>query len=206
MTMNVRFALVIAIFGGFAGAAFAGEYNQVLSIGDKAPDWKDLPAADGGKYSLNDFRLKDVLVLTFTCVSCPAATDYEPRLNALAKKYSGPMSQVGVIAVCVNDVKQDRLDRLVERTKLKGLVFPYLYDGSQKIARDHGAIFTPEFYVFNKERKLIYMGAMDDATDPAKVTIDYVQTAIDAALENKLPKVQETVARGCRVRYRRERE
>lgn len=189
-----------------AAVVRAGEFNEVLSIGDAAPAWKDLPGTDGQTHSLSDLKDKDVVVLVFTCVSCPTAVDYEARIQALAEKYGGPQGKAAVVAVCVNRVEADRLPALTQRAKEKGFAFTYLYDESQKLARDYGAIFTPEFYVLGKDRKIVYMGACDDSTDAANVKTRYVEAAIDAALKGAAPAVQETIARGCRVRYARERK
>ena len=183
----------------------AGEYNQVLNIGDKAPAWEGLPGTDGKSHSLAEFKDKDAVVVVFTCVSCPTAVDYETRINQLVKLYGGPTGKVGVVAVCVNQVAADRLDKLTERANQQKLTYPILYDESQKIAKDFGAIFTPEFFVLNRERKIVYMGAMDDATDAEKVTKKYVEDALVAALKGETPAVKETIARGCRVRYAKER-
>jgi peroxiredoxin len=187
------------------GAAHGGEYNEVLSIGDAAPVWKDLPGTDGKKHSLSDYKDHDAVVLVFTSATCPTAVDYEDRINDLAKRYGGEKGKVAVIAVCVNRVKGDNLDDLTERAKQREFAFDYIYDESQKIARDYGAIFTPEFYVLNQERKLVYMGAMDDVTDAAKVKRKFVEEAIAAIQKNETPEVKETPSRGCRVRYARER-
>lgn len=185
---------------------FGGQYNEVLSIGDAAPAWQGLPGTDGQMHALGDFQDKDVVIVVFTCLSCPTAVDYEARFEELAKKYGGPNSKVGFTAICVNRVAADRLDKLTERATEKKLSFPYLYDESQKIAKDYGAIFTPEFYVLDKQRKVVYMGAMDDATDAEKVTKRYVEDALEAALKGAEAPVKETIARGCRVRYARDRK
>ncbi|MFO1040718.1 MAG: redoxin family protein [Planctomycetaceae bacterium] len=184
----------------------AGEFNQVLNIGDAAPAWTDLPGTDGKKHSLADHKNKDIVVLVFTCASCPTAVDYEDRINELSKRFGGEKVKVAVVAVCVNRVKGDTLDDLTERAKNREFAFEYLYDESQKIARDYGAIFTPEFYVLNRDRKVVYMGALDDFTDASKVQKKFVEEAIAAATKGELPAVKETIARGCRVRYARERK
>jgi hypothetical protein len=93
-----------------------------------------------------------------------------------------------------------------ERAKEKGFTFPYLYDETQKIARDFGASYTPEFFVLNKERKLIYKGAMDDRDDPAKVKVHFLEEAVEAALKGRMPATQETLGRGCRIRYLRPKD
>ena len=184
----------------------AGEFNQVLSIGDAAPAWEKLPGTDGKSHSFSDLKEKEAVVLVFTCLSCPTAVDYEERFNNLTKKYGGPNGKVGFVAVCVNQVAADRLDKLTERAEKQKFAFPVLYDDSQKIAKDYGAIYTPEFFVLNKDRKIVYMGAMDDATDADKVTKHYVEDALVAALKSETPSVKETIARGCRVRYAKERK
>lgn len=199
-----RCSVLVSLIGMFAiGAnALGGEFNQVLSIGDAAPAWNGLPGTDGKTHSLADLKNRDVVVLVFTCASCPTAVDYEVRINELAKKHAG---NVAVVPVSVNRVEADKLEALTKRVQAQGFAFHYLYDESQKIAKDYGAIFTPEFYVLGKDRKIVYMGALDDSTDPANVTVQYVEDAIAAALQGKQPAVAETIARGCRVRYARER-
>ena len=202
MRRTILMALVVL---GNLSSLLAGEFNQVLSIGDKAPAWERLPGTDGKPHSSNDLKDKEAVVLVFTCLSCPTAVDYEERFNNLAKQYGGPNGKVGFVAVCVNQIAADRLDKLTLRANEQKWAFPMLYDESQKIAKDYGAIYTPEFFVLNKERKVVYMGALDDSTDPGKVTKKYVEEALAAALKGESPAVKETIARGCRVRYARER-
>ncbi len=188
-----------------SSSLMAGEFNQTLNIGDAAPAWENLPGTDGKNHSLSELKDKEAIVLAFTCLSCPTAADYEERINDLAKKYGGPNGKVGIVAVCVNRIAADRLDKLTEHARQQSLAFPIMYDESQKIAKDYGALCTPEFYVLDKERKIVYMGAMDDATDAPKVTQRFVEEAVIATLKKEVPAVKETVPRGCLVRYARER-
>ncbi len=200
----MRLVLAIAVvFGLLAPAASAGEFNPVLDIKDPAPKWAALPATDGEKYSFDNFKDKDVLVVVFTCNSCPYAVDYEDRLIAFAKKIKG--TSVGLVAINVNKVEEDLLPAMKERAKEKGFNFPYLFDETQEIAKRYGAGYTPEFFVLNKERRVVYMGSMDDSPDAAKVKVRYVDLAVEAAMEGKLPAKQETVAIGCRIRIERSR-
>jgi peroxiredoxin len=143
------------------------------------------------------------VVVVFTCASCPVAVEYESRISNLARELAE--KSVAVVAICVNQVKQDRLDALTKRVEDEKLGFHYLYDESQQIAKDYGAIFTPEFFVLNKDRQVVYMGAFDDAGDPAKVKSRWVPDAVQAALAGEKPATTETLGRGCRVRYARER-
>lgn len=183
----------------------AGEFNPVLNIGDKAPTWSELPGIDGKKHSLSDLKAKGVVVVVFTCNSCPYAVDYEHRLVALAKKRAGTDSKVALIAINVNKVPEDLPDEMAKRAKTKGFTFPYLFDESQEIAKKFGAGATPEFFVLNRDREVVYMGAMDDNPAAKKVTRRYVEEAIAAALEGKQPEVKETVPIGCRIRFERRR-
>jgi len=185
------------------GATQAGEFNPVLDIKDPAPKWAALPATDGKRYAFEDFNEKDVLVVVFTCNSCPYAVDYEDRLIAFAKKVQG--SKVGLVAINVNKVEEDLLPAMKERATKKGFNFPYLFDETQEIAKKYGAGYTPECFVLNKQRQVVYMGAMDDSPDASKVKNRFVELAVEAALAGKLPAKQETVAIGCRIRIERSR-
>lgn len=185
--------------------AAGGEYNEVLSIGDAAPAWSDLPGVDDRRHSLADLADKEAVVVIFTCNSCPAAVDYEDRIIAFAEKHAGPESRVAVVAINVNTIEEDRLDKMKERATSKGFPFPYLYDESQDIARRYGAIFTPEFFILDRQRKIAYMGGMDNSSQPQGVTENYLEPALVAVLQGEKPAIEETVARGCRIRYNRTR-
>ncbi len=186
-----------------ASADRAGEFNRKLSIGDPAPAWSDLPGVDGRKHSLTDLKDKQVVVLIFTCNSCPVAAGYEDRIIAFAKKYAAPDSPVGVVAVNVNTIPEDRLPKMRERAQEKGFPFAYLYDETQKIAHDYGATTTPEFFVLDKDRKIAYMGAPDDKNPPAAATQQYLDDAVQAVLAGRKPPVAETLPRGCQIRFAR---
>jgi peroxiredoxin len=182
--------------------AEAGEFNTVLSIGDKAPAWNKLKGTDGKEHSLADLKDKKIVVVVFTCNSCPFAIEYEDRIIALAKKHA---SDVAVVAINVNKIPEDSPEKMRERSEKKKFPYPYLFDGSQKIAHDYGAVGTPEFFVLSPERKIVYMGAMDDDSDAAKAKTNFVETAIAATLAGKAPEKKETFFRGCRIRYARKR-
>ena len=186
--------------------ADAGEFNQVLSIGDVAPAWKDLPGVDDKKHSLAELDEKELVVLVFTCNSCPIATDYEDRIIEIARKYAGRKSKVALVAVNVNRLEEDRLPKMKERAEKKGFTFPYLYDESQKIAKDYGATFTPEVFVLDRDRKVAYMGGIDDSSNADQVKQHYLTDAIESLLEGDVPEKPETTAIGCRIRYARDRK
>jgi peroxiredoxin len=192
------------VTAAFAVAALAVSAQAApLKVGSPAPNFSGLESADGKSVSLADFKDKDVLVVTITCNHCPVAIAYQDRLIDLAKQY-GPDSKVGIVAINVNNGEEDKLDKMKERAKEKGFRFPYAYDPSQKIARDLGASRTPQFFVFDKARKLVYTGAMDDNWEHAdKVTKHYVADAVEAALKGETPTVQSSAPNGCGIAYER---
>jgi len=203
ITMRFSILLLLAVGGLGLLPVQAGEFNKKLSVGDAAPPWKDLPGVDGKTHSLADLKDKDVVVLVFTCNSCPIAVDYEDRIIAFTKKYAG--AKLAVVAVNVNVIEEDRLPKMQERAKEKGFNFPYLFDESQKIARAYGAMYTPEFFVLDKERKIAFLGAMDDTSAAAGVKVRYLEAAVDAVLKGEKPARGETRARGCLIRFLREK-
>lgn len=183
--------------------AQAGKYNPVLSVGDSAPAWKDLPGTDGQRHSLAGLKDAAVVVLIFTCNSCPYAVAYEERIIALTKEFAA--RKVAVVAVNVNKIPDDNFEAMQQRAKSQGFNFTYLFDETQQIANDYGATYTPEFFVLDRQRKIAYMGALDDSPDPTKVQVRHVANAIAALLADKQPQLTETIAIGCRIRMERPR-
>lgn len=196
----VRIALAMLLAAVMAVPALAGEFNKKLSIGDAAPEFKELPGVDDKTYSLPDFKDKDVIIVAITCNHCPVAVAYEDRIIALAKKYEG---KAAFVAINVNNLDADKLPKMKERAKEKGFNFTYLYDETQKIGRELGASVTPEFFVLNKDRKIVYMGALDDNMKAEDVKEAYLDSAIEATLKGEKPSKAETRARGCGVAYQK---
>jgi peroxiredoxin len=199
--IRIAFSVVAAVLLG--ASAEAGQFNRVLDIGDQAPAWQDLPGVDDQQHSFDELSRFPVVVVAFTCNSCPYAVDVEDRLVAFHKQYS--QRGVGLVAINVNKVEEDRLPAMKEKATEKGFKFPYLFDESQKIARDYGAQYTPEFFVLDRQRKVVYMGSLDDSPDGKSVNASYVEVAVKAALEGTEPEVTESVPIGCRVRFERQR-
>jgi peroxiredoxin len=195
----VRFASAALV----AVLSLAALQAAPLKIGSAAPKFSGLECATmpGKSASLADFSKKDVVVYVITCNHCPVAKAYEDRLIEFSKKYGGADSKVQLVAFSVNDSEADSLPHMKDRAKEKGFNFPYLYDGTQKIARELGATATPEFFVFNKERRLVYTGAMDDSMNADKVTKHYVEDAVKAALKGETPKTETTKPVGCGIQY-----
>lgn len=180
-------------------------HAQALTLGDREPDWANLKGTDDKLHSLADFKDKEVLVIAFTCNSCPYAQEYEDRLIKFCEAHCGQDKKVAFVAINANKVKEDQLDAMKKRAADKKLNYRYLWDETQEVARAHDAKWTPEFYVFDKDRKLVYRGAFDDSPDAAKAKISYVANAVTAILAGEEPKTKQTDAIGCAVRYERKR-
>jgi peroxiredoxin len=193
---------LIAALSSFAPAG-PGKYNKVLAPGDKAPAWENLEGTDGEKHSLADLKDKDVVVVVFTCNSCPVAVAYEDRIIAFAEKFAGKQdSGVAVVAINVNTNKDDALPAMKIRAEKKKFNFAYLYDPTQEIAKKYGAMFTPEFFVLDKDRKLVYTGAMDDKAAPGEPKAIYLTPAVEAMLAGKQVTMAETsAAAGCKIKF-----
>jgi peroxiredoxin len=201
----MRLLLAAALLLALTTTAHAGKYNQTHNIGDAAPAWSKLPGVDDKEHSLDDLKDREIVVLFFTCNSCEYAVEYENRIIAIAKKYAGEKTRVAFVGVNVNKIEEDSLENMKAKAEKKAFPFVYLFDASQKIARDYDATTTPEFYVLNKERKIVYMGSLDDNSDASKAKTNYLREAIDATLAGKSPATTETVPIGCLVRYERMR-
>jgi peroxiredoxin len=185
--------------------AVTAQNPDVPKVGDVAPGWKQLTGTDDKPHSLDDLADFDAVVVCFTCNSCPYSVDYEDRLIALQKKFTDQNAKAAIVAINSNGVPADDLDRMKQRAAEKKFNFAYLKDESQDVAKAFDAIYTPEFYVLNRHRRIIYRGAMDDTTKADDVKVKYVELAVDAALRNKMPEVTAVGARGCAIRFKRKR-
>ena len=181
--------------------ACRSEAAAKLKIGDAAPDWSGIVGIDDQKHGLADYKNAKLIVLVFTCNHCPVAVAYEDRLVALQKDYK--QKGVLLVAVNVNNLPADKLDKMQERAKAKGFNFPYLYDETQKIGRDYGAEVTPHVFVLDGQRKIAYMGAVDDKQNAADVKTHYLHEALDALLAGTEPPKAVTKHFGCGIQYQK---
>jgi peroxiredoxin len=198
---SVAAFLVVLYLGSAEPAHAQGKFNKKLKIGDACPTFADLPGTDGKTHSLADLKDKEVVVLAITTNHCAIAISYEKRIIDFVQKHAGPESKIGFVAVNVNTQEIDRLPKMTERVADKGFNFTYLFDESQKLGRELGATVTPEFFVLNKERRIVYMGALDDNNLAKAAKTNYLEAAVTAALKGETPAVTETMPRGCVVNY-----
>lgn len=205
--MKKIFKLTLVLVVIITVSAFTTKTNSTDSgykIGDVATDF-ELENIDGNVVSLSDFEDAKGFIVVFTCNTCPYAVAYEDRVQGLNKKYA----DVGypVIAIMPNNttVKPgDNMEAMKTRAKEKGFTFPYLMDAGQDIYPQYGATKTPHVYVLQKEQKgnvVKYIGAIDDNYQDANaVKTKYVEDAVDALLNNKEVKINETKAIGCSIK------
>ena len=163
----------------------------------------ELPGTDDKLHRLSD-STGDVLVVVVSCNHCPYVIAYEPRLVALATEYMG--RKVDWVAVNANDATRypdDGMQPMKARARDRKFPFPYLRDDPQTFVRALGARFTPEVFVFDKDRRLAYHGRIDDNhRDPSQVTSHDLRDALEALLAGKAPPVAETTAFGCSVKWK----
>ncbi len=173
-----------------------------MSIGSKAIDFK-LPATDGKSYSLNDFDEADTLVLFFTCNHCPYVIGSDEVTRATAEKYkSMGVKFVGINSNSKNTYADDDFPHMVSRMEELNFPWIYLYDESQEIARAYGALRTPHFYIFNKERKLIYTGrGVDNPKNSDLITVNDLDRALGEITSGKPVSVAVTNPLGCNVKW-----
>ena len=189
----------------------AAEPVHTLSLGAPAPDFK-LRGADGRKYSLKDFRKSDLLAVVFTCNHCPTAQYYEDRLKQIVQDYK--TKGLALVAINPNDPRSVRLDELGYtdlsdsfeemkiRAKQKQFNFPYLYDGdSELVSRAYGPVATPHAFLFDKERRLRYVGRLDDSERPEFVKTRDLRDAIEALLAGREVGVKQTKSFGCSIKW-----
>ena len=208
---------VVAAVLFLAGLGFsASEKVETLRIGQKAPDF-NLPGVDGLNYKLADFANADILVIVFTCNHCPTAQAYEERIKKLAADYKN--KGVALIAISPNDPRAVRLDELgysdmgdsledmKNRAKDMKFNFPYLYDGDeQRVSLAYGPTRTPHVFIFDRQRKLRYVGRIDDSEKSRPVKSRDTRNAIDALLKGRKVPVETTRTIGCSIKWSSKQE
>jgi peroxiredoxin len=180
-----------------AGSAFG------LNIGDKAPSTTvKMKSVDGSAVSIADVAGKQGTLVVFSCNHCPFVKAWQGRIASVgnAAKAKG----LGVIIINSNDpteYPEDSYAEMQKRSKDLGFTFPYVVDATSDVARAFGATRTPEAFLFDKDGKLVYHGAIDDSKEADQVTKHFLQDAIDAALAGKAVPVAETKFVGCGIKF-----
>ena len=178
--------------------------STMLPLGTTAPDFK-LPDTNGKTVSLADFQDKPVLLVLFICNHCPYVKHIRIGLAQLARDYL-PRG-VAIAGINSNDVANypdDSPARMKEEVKSAGYLFPYLYDETQAVAKAYHAACTPDIYLFDKTRKLVYRGQMDDSRpgNGIPVTGKDLRAALDAVLAGKPGSPHQKASMGCNIKWK----
>lgn len=183
----------------------------MLPLGTPAPDFH-LPAAnpsvddrgDGLTRRLADYADARALVVVFTCNHCPYVHAVEDRLIALARETAA--RGVAFVAISANDADAypaDSFEAMAARAAEKGYPFPYLYDETQAVARAYDAACTPDFYLFDDVRRLVYRGRLDDGRPGRPPTTTDLADAIAATLDGRKPAATQHPSMGCSIKWKR---
>ncbi|ARS91480.1 thioredoxin family protein [Natrarchaeobaculum aegyptiacum] len=183
------------------------ESDTALEAGDRAPEF-ELEGTDGETYELADFADSEALLVVFTCNHCPYAKAKFDLLNDLAAEYE----EVAVVGINPNDAEEypeDSLEKMREYVDDGTIQYDaYLRDESQAVAREYGAVCTPDPFLFAREDesfRLVYQGRLDDALSPDEDASRYhVREAIDAVLEGQSVDLEWEPSRGCSIKWREE--
>lgn len=172
-----------------------------LEIGQSAPDF-DLPATDGKRYALSDFD-EPVLVVFFTCNHCPYVVNSDEVTRQIAERYAPQgVRFVAINSNSPNTYREDDFEHMVARMQAHGFPWLYLHDATQDVARAYGALRTPHFFVFDRDRKLVYTGrAIDNPRDPSKSTTHELEDALDDVLAGRPVRTPKTNPIGCNVKW-----
>jgi len=172
-----------------------------LEIGAAAPEFR-LPATDGNSYGLSDFK-EDYLVIFFTCNHCPYVIGSDEVTRASAMKFTSEgVRFIGINSNSATSYQEDDFPHMVSRMEEQNFPWLYLYDESQEVALSYGALRTPHFYVFNRERKLVYTGrGVDQPRDSSKITINDLDRTLEELLDGRPVSVPVTNPIGCNVKW-----
>jgi peroxiredoxin len=173
-----------------------------LEIGKKAPEF-NLPATDGKDYGLNSFRDTKYLVIFFTCNHCPYVIGSDEVTRATAEKFaSKDVKFVAINSNSKNTYPEDDFDHMVSRMEEYKFPWVYLYDETQEVALEYGALRTPHFYVFDENRELVYTGrATNSPRDAAGITTHELDTVLEELSSGKEISLSVTNPIGCNVKW-----
>ncbi len=179
--------------------------STMLPLGTSAVDFKLPDVRSAKSYSLKDFAGKKGLLVMFICQHCPYIQHIKKELAALGKTYEA--KDIGIIGISSNDADKYPDDSPKELAKFaagEGFTFPLLYDESQKVAQAYTAACTPDLFLFNRERKLVYRGQLDDSRpgNGKPVTGKDLRASIDAVLSDKPVSQDQRPATGCNIKWK----
>lgn len=177
----------------------------MLTLGTKAPDFSLRDVTSDKTVSLADFAGKKALLVMFICRHCPYVRHVKDELTKLGKDYE--KSVLGIVAISSNDINlypEDAPDSLKEFAQIQDFRFPLLFDESQDVAKAYTAACTPDFFLFDRERKLVYRGQMDGSRpgNSVPVTGEDLRVAIEVVLNDRLVDSSQHPSTGCNIKWK----
>jgi thiol-disulfide isomerase/thioredoxin len=177
--------------------------SMMVELGRKAPDFHLPDVADGRMVSLSDFASDEALLVMFICRHCPYVLHVKPELTRLATDYQG--KSVGIVGISSNDAQHypdDAPDKLAELSRDLGI--PVLYDESQAVAKAYQATCTPDFFVFDRNRVLVYRGQLDESRPGNSRPLNGrdLRAALDAVLAGRSVDPAQRASIGCNIKWR----
>ncbi|MEO0478447.1 MAG: thioredoxin family protein [Planctomycetota bacterium] len=179
--------------------------SSMVPLGTEAPDFSLVEPRTGHEVSLADVsRSKDALLVMFICNHCPFVVHVNEELVRLGHDLTE--RNVGVVAISSNDVEshpQDGPELMAEHAEQLGYPFPYLFDADQSVALAYSARCTPDFFLFDRERKLAYRGQLDSSRPGSSIPCDAqdLRAAVDAVLDGKGPVETQRPSAGCNIKW-----
>jgi thiol-disulfide isomerase/thioredoxin len=176
----------------------------MLKLGTSAPYFR-LPDTEGRLLSLEDFKDAKALLVIFMCNHCPYVKHIRAGLVQFAQKYQPKgLAVVGINANDAGKYPDDSPEKMVDEVATAGYTFPYLYDEAQDAAKAFRAACTPDFFLFDKQRKLVYRGQFDDSRpgNNIPVTGKDMREAVDAVLAGKAVNPAQSPSIGCNIKWK----
>jgi peroxiredoxin len=178
--------------------------STMRALGERAPDFS-LPNVDGKTVAFKDFAGKPGLLVIFMCNHCPFVIHLRSALAQFAKEYQA--KGLAVVGINSNDVAthpDDSPEHMRAEAKSAGYTFPYLFDETQEIAQEYGAACTPDFFLFDAQRRVVYRGQFDDSRpgNSKPVTGADLRTACDAVLAGKAVSTTQKPSIGCNIKWK----
>jgi peroxiredoxin len=180
--------------------------SVMLPLGTTAPPFALRDVRNGTLYSLESFAGKTALLVMFICRHCPYVVHVEHEIAKIGRDYQD--TGLGIIGVSSNDAEQypdDAPPRLKEMAERLGFTFPFCFDATQEVAKAYKAACTPDFYLFDGQRRLVYRGQLDDSRPGSNkpVTGRDLRAAIDAVLEGRPVDGNQKASIGCSIKWKR---
>ena len=184
----------------------AATESAMLALGTAAPAFSLQDVRDGKTYSVDSLAGPKGLLVMFICTHCPFVKHVEQELAKIGRDYQ--KSGIGIVAISSNDADNypdDSPEGLAAQAKRVGFVFPYLYDETQEVARAYDATCTPDFFLFDGQKKLAYRGQLD-ASRPGNnvpVTGKDLRAALDALVAGRPVVSDQKPSIGCNIKWKR---